>query len=122
MSTAAGARGSVDDRRAWIAIAAASAVVVLAIAIRSALISPQSVEQQIGEQRYAGTGCLTKVLTNDGVVSRWPQASKAEIIVCQTSESDRFANEVMDYAQFNSTTALSAKLKTAPPDGSYCKM
>ena len=26
----------------------------------------------------------------------------------------------MDYAQFESATALSAMLKTAPPDGSYC--
>jgi hypothetical protein len=26
----------------------------------------------------------------------------------------------MDYAQFESATALSATLKTVPPDGSYC--
>src|SRR5438045_979187 len=110
-TSAAGAR---HDPRAWIAVAAAVAVVVLAVVIGSALRSPQSVEQQIGNQVYAGTGCVIKVMTNEGVVRRWPQASKAEIIVCQTSENDQFANAVMDYAQFKSATALSATLETAP--------
>jgi len=119
-TSAAGARHLDHDPRAWIAIAAAVAVVVLALVIGSALRSPQSVEQQIGNEVYAGTGCVIKVMTNEGVVRRWPQASKAEIIVCQTSENDQFANYVMDYAQFKSAAALSAGLKTAPPDGSYC--
>src|SRR4051812_47784910 len=123
-TSAAGARHRDHDPRAWIAIAAAVAVVVLALAlvIGSALRSPQSVEHQIGNQVYAGTGCVIKVMTNEGVVRRWPQASKAEMIVCQTSENDQFANDVMDYAQFKSATALSARLKTAPPDGSYCRI
>jgi hypothetical protein len=61
-----------------------------------------------GEQRVYGEDCLTKVSTSERVLRRWPQASKAEVIVCQTSESDEFANAVMDYAQFKSATALSA--------------
>src|SRR3954452_7258987 len=122
MSTTSAARalGLGRDPRAWIAIAAAVAVVVLALVIGSALSSPQNVEQQIGNQVYARTGCLIKVMTNEGVVRRWPQASKAEIIVSQTSENDQFASYVLDYAQFESATALSATLKTARPDGRYC--
>src|SRR3954466_6967107 len=119
-TSAAGARHLDHDPRAWIAIATAVAVVVLALVIGSALRSPQSVEQQIGNQGYAGTGCVIKVMTNEGVVRRWPQASKAEIIVCQTSENDQFANYVMDYAQWKSPSARSTVLKAAPPDGSYC--
>jgi hypothetical protein len=94
-------------------------VLVLVFVLHSALTDPKSVEQQIGDQVYSGD-CLTKVATNEQVVRRWPQASKAEIIVCQTSENDEFANDVMDYAQFESATALSAMLDSAPPDGSYC--
>src|SRR3954468_5125575 len=119
-TSAAGARDLGRGPRTWSAIAAAVAVVALALVIGSALSSPQSVEQQIGNQVYAGTGCLIKVMTNEGVVRRWPQASKAEIIVCQTSENDQFANYVMDYAQFKSAAALSAMLKTAPPHDRYC--
>src|SRR4051794_37108411 len=107
---AAGARALDHDPRTWLALAAAVSVVVLIFAIRSALSSPESVERQIGDQVYAGTGCLTKVSSNERVVSRWPQASKADIIVCQTSQSDQFANDVMDYARFDSRTALSAAL------------
>src|SRR3954468_19406451 len=121
-TSAAGARHLDHDPRAWIAIAAAGAVVGLALVIGSALRSPQSVEQQIGNQVYAGTECVIKVMTNEGVVRRWPQASKAEIIVCQTSENDQFANYVMDYAQFKSAAALSAALKRSRLDGSYCTL
>jgi hypothetical protein len=94
-------------------------VLVLVVVLHSARSDPKSVEQQIGEQLYRGR-CLTKVSTNERVVRRWPRASKAEIIVCQSSENDEFANYVMDYAQFDSVAALSAMLKTAPPDASYC--
>jgi hypothetical protein len=95
-------------------------VLVLVFVLHSALSGQESAEQQIGEQVYAGDGCLTKVSSNQRVARRWPQASKAEVIVCQTSESDAFANDVMDYAQFESVTALSAMLKTDRPDGAYC--
>jgi uncharacterized protein YpuA (DUF1002 family) len=115
----AGARALDHDRRLWILGATAVAVLVLVFVVHSALSDPKSAEQQIGEQVY-GHNCLTKVSTNERVERRWPQASKAEIIVCQTSENDEFANDVMDYAQFESATALSATLKTAPPDRSYC--
>src|ERR1700748_1777810 len=115
-----GARVPGRDRRRWMVIAAGVVAVVLGIGLRSALSGRESVEQQIGEQVYAGTGCLTKVSSNGRVAHRWPLASKAEIIVCQTSESDAFANYVMDYAQFESAAALSARLKTDPPDGTYC--
>jgi len=94
-------------------------VLVLVFVLHAALSGQESTEQQIGEQVY-GEDCLTKVSTSERVVRRWPRASKAEVIVCQTSESDEFANDVMDYAQFDSATALSAMLRTAPPDGSYC--
>jgi hypothetical protein len=108
------------DRRRWILIAAAAvAVLVLVLVFHSVGSDPKGVERQIGEQVYADR-CLTKVSTNERVVRRWPQASKAEIIVCQSSENDEFANYVMDYAQFASAAALSAKLKTAPPETSYC--
>jgi len=120
MTPAAGARASGRDRLTWILIAAAVAVVVLAFLLHSALSGQKSVEQQIGEQVWGEDGCLTKVSTNERVVRRWPQAAKAEIIVCQTSENDQFANYVMDYAQFASATALSAMLKTAPPHDRYC--
>jgi hypothetical protein len=116
---AAGARASGHDRRLWILIAAAVAALVLVFVLHSTPSDPKSVEQQIGEQVYRDD-CLTKVSTNERVVHRWPHASKAEIIVCETSENDPFANYVMDYAQFESTTALSARLKTAPPNSSYC--
>ena len=113
----AGARTSGHDRRLWILSATAVAVLVLVFVLHSGLSGHKSTEQQIGD---AGTGCLTKVSTNGRVVRRWPRVSKAEIIVCQTSGSDEFANYVMDYAQFDSATALSAMLKTAPPSASYC--
>src|SRR4051794_26438626 len=106
-------------RRLWILMAAAVAVLVLVFVVHAARNDPKNVEQQIGEQGY-GDSCLTKVSTNERVARRWPGASKADIIVCQTSENDGFANSVMDYAQFESATALSAKLKTGPPEGSYC--
>src|SRR5689334_557500 len=114
-----GVRASADGRRRWILVAAGVAVIVLVFAIHSALSDPESPEQQIGEQVYADH-CPSKVSTDERVARRWPQASTAEIIVCQTSENDEFANYVMDYAQFESATALAATLKTAPPDGSYC--
>ena len=113
-------RAAGHDRRLWILIAAATAALVLVFVLHSALGAQKSAEQQIGEQVYAGSGCLTKVSTDERVVRRWPQAAKAEIIVCQTSESDEFANDVMDYAQFEDTAALAARLKTAQPDGEYC--
>jgi hypothetical protein len=119
-SSPAGARASIQDRRLWALIAAAVAVFALVLVLHSALSGQESAEQQIGEQVYAGTGCVTNVSSNQQVARRWPQASKAEVIVCQTSENDEFANYVMDYAQFKSATALSAMLKSAPPDGSYC--
>ena len=119
MATAAGVRASGHDRRVWIPTAAAVAVLVFVFVLHSALSGQQSTEQQIGEQVYR-ENCLTKVSTNERVLRRWPRASKAEIIVCQTSENDEFANYVMDFAQFESAAELSAVLKTAPPDGSYC--
>src|SRR3954468_25054289 len=109
---AAGARASGHDRLPRILIATAVAVLVLVFVLRSALSGQQSAEQQIGEQVFSKY-CLTKVSPDARVARRWPQASKAEIIVCQTSENDEFANYVMDYAQFDSATALSAMLKTA---------
>jgi hypothetical protein len=117
---AADARASSHDRIPWVVTAAAVAVLVLGFVLHSVLTGRESVEQQIGEQVYAETGCLTKVSSNQIVARRWPEASKAEIIVCQTSETDEFPNEIMDYAQFASASALSATLKTAPPDGTYC--
>src|SRR4051812_20352197 len=117
---AAGARGSGDDRRLPILVAAAIAVLVLVVVLHSALRSDESAEQQIGEQVYGRDGCLTTVSSNRRLARRWPRASNAEVIVCQTSETDAFANHVMDYAQFESAAALSAMLKAAPPDGSYC--
>ena len=109
-----------QHRRLWFLIAAAAvAVPALVLVLHSVRSDPKSVEQRIGEQVYADS-CLTRVSTNQRVVRRWPQASKAEIIVCQTSENDEFANYVMDYAQFESAAALSARLRTAPPDRSYC--
>src|SRR4051812_26181434 len=119
-NSTAGARASRHDRRLWVLIAAAVAVLVLAFVLHSARSGQKSAEQQIGEQVYAGTGCLTTVSSNRQVARRWPQAAKAEIIVCQTSESDQFANYVMDYAQWKSPSARSTVLKAAPPDGSYC--
>ena len=103
----------------WIVTAAAAVVLALGFVLHSALTGPKSTEQQIGEQVYSDH-CLTKVSTNERVVRRWPQASEAEIIVCQTSGNDEFANSVMDYAQFASASALSARLETAPPGSSYC--
>jgi hypothetical protein len=103
-------------RRLRILGAAAVAVIVVLSSVRS---RQESVEQQIGEAVY-GQDCLTKVSAGERVARRWPQASKAELIVCQTSESDEFANDVMDYAQFASATERSAALKSAPPDGSSC--
>src|SRR3954470_6382491 len=116
---AAGARASGHDRLPRILIATAVAVLVLVFVLRSALSGQQSAEQQIGEQVFSKY-CLTKVSPDARVARRWPQAAKAEIIVCQTSENDQFANYVMDYAQFASATALSAVLKTAPPHDRYC--
>ena len=95
-------------------------MLVLVFVVDSALNGRKSVEQQIGEQVDVGAGCLTKVSSDQRVARRWPAASKAEIIVCQTSESDEFANYVMDYAQFESATALTATLNTTPPHGNYC--
>jgi hypothetical protein len=118
---AGGARASGHDRLPWILSAAAVGVLVVGFALHSALSGQASVEQQIGEQVYSKS-CLTKVSPDQRVARRWPQASKAEIIVCQTSENDEFANSVMDYAQFASATALSAALGTTPPDGSYCRI
>jgi hypothetical protein len=119
-STAAGTRASGRNPRLWILIAAVVAVLVLAVVLHSALSGGTSAEQRIGEQVYAANDCLTTVSANPRVARRWPQASKAEVIVCQTSESDAFANDVMDYAQFESASALAAALKTARPRGSYC--
>src|SRR4051794_5159796 len=116
---AAGARASRRHQRETIVIAAAAAVLVLVFVLHSALSGHKSVEQQLGEQVY-GDDCLTKVSANERVARRWPEASKAEVIVCQTSENDEFANYAMDYARFESVTALSAGLKTAPPHGRYC--
>ena len=119
-SRSVGARWACRDRRVWISIAAAVVVLVVVLTLHSARSRPASPEQQIGDQVYAGRDCLTKVSTNEQVVRRWPHASKAEIIVCQSSESDDFANYVMEYAQFKSANALSAILKSAPPDRRYC--
>jgi hypothetical protein len=116
---ATGVRAWAHSRRLWILMGAGIAAIVLVFAIHAALGDAKSPEQQIGEQVYADR-CLSKVSTNERVMRRWPQASKAEIIVCQSSEKDEFADYVMDYAQFESAAALSARLKTAPPDGSYC--
>jgi hypothetical protein len=114
------ATSSTRAPRLRVLTAAAVAVLVLVLVLRSAPSGQESAEQQIGEQVYAGTGCRTTVSSNQRVARRWPQAAKAEVIVCETSESDAFANYVMDYAQMKSATALSAMLETAPPDGSYC--
>jgi hypothetical protein len=93
------------------------------VALDSALSGPESAEQEIGEQVW-GTGCMTVVSTNERVVRRWPQASKAELITCETSDdendSEGFVNHAMDYAQYESPAPLSAMLKTSPPDGTYC--
>jgi hypothetical protein len=118
----AAGRGARHDRRLWALSATAVAVLVLVFVLHSGLGGQPSAEQQIGEQVYAGDGCLTKVSSNQRVARRWPRATKAEVIVCQTSENDAFANHVMDYARFESASALSATLKTAPPDGSYCTL
>jgi hypothetical protein len=46
--------------------------------------------------------------------------SKAEVIVCQTSESDKFAKRRHGLRAFQARDPLSAMLEIAPPDGSYC--
>jgi hypothetical protein len=99
--------------------AVAVAVFVVVFGLHAALSAHQSVEQQIGEQVYSDS-CQTKVSPNEGVARRWPGASRAEVIVCQTSEDDEFANYVMDYAQFGSAAALSTTLESTPPHGAYC--
>lgn len=100
--------------------AAALAVLVSGFVLHAVLVGPRTAEQQIGDEVYADASCLTTVSSNQFVARRWPQASKAETIVCETSENDDYPNEIMDYAQFESAALLSATLKTAPPDGSYC--
>jgi hypothetical protein len=102
----------------WIVTAMAGVVLVLGFVLHAVLTGPESVEKQIGDQVYEG--CVTTVSSIDPVARRWPQASKSEVIVCQASENDQTANDVMQYAQFESATALSAALTAAPPDGRYC--
>src|SRR4051794_12616761 len=121
-SPAAGARASKHDRGLWIVTAAAAVVLVLGFVLHAALSGQKSIEQQIGEEVFAGSGnrCFVTVSTNEQVARHWPQAFKAEIIVCETSENDPHPNFIMDYARFSSAAELSATLKTAPPTGDYC--
>src|SRR3954468_8904901 len=106
-------------RRLWMLTAAAVvAVLAVVVVVHGGRASD---EQQIGKQVY-GEDCLTKVSANGRVARRWPQAAKAEVIVCETSESDAFANDVLDSARFDSAAALAASLRTAPPDGRYCTL
>jgi hypothetical protein len=95
-------------------------VLVLGFVLHSVLTGPESDEKQIGDQVYEN--CVTTVSSIKPIARSWPQASKSEVIVCQASENDQTPNDVIDYAQFESTTARSAALKTIPPDGTYCTL
>jgi hypothetical protein len=102
--------------------AAAAVVLLLGFVLHAALSGQNSIEQQIGEQVFAGSGdrCFTTVSANEEVARHWPQALKAEIIVCETSENDSYPNYILDYARFSSAAELSATLKAAPPTADYC--
>lgn len=115
----AGRRASDYARLTWVWYVAAAVVFVLVVLLRSALSGPESAERQIGHQVY-DESCFIRVSPNKRVARKWPQASKAETISCDTSENDPYPNWLMDYAEFASPAALSAALDVAPPDGMYC--
>lgn len=117
-TSAAGHRVSNHARRAWVWYVAAAAGFVVFLVLRSALSGPETAERQIGEQVF-DESCFIRVSSNKRVARQWPQASKAETISCDTSETDPFPNSLMDYAEFASPAALSTALKAAPPEGMY---
>ena len=105
-------------RRVWVWYVAAAVVFVGVLALRSVLSGPKTPERRIAEQVY-DKSCFIRVVPDARVASRWPRASKAEVITCDASKNDSYPIDLMDYAEFASPAALSAALKAAPPEGMY---